>query len=178
MVLNSIIVGWPCVIAFQFLRRTSWSLNKRATTVSSRLFARKGYVTKSWKCTWNQSLWFRIAKVDFWSCVERLWKFTVSKKSRRPAQAELSFIFNLLLALQAKCWSDRGRVTIFPQRMLKSPRYSTVERRLCSRLNLLICLFPGMFGTMFSALCTGTDYETIAGWIWSREMMLKRYLTF
>ena len=50
------------------------------------------------------TLWFRIAKVYFWSCVEGLWKFTVSKKSRRPtAQAELSLIFNLLLALQAKC---------------------------------------------------------------------------
>ena len=127
---------WDCsVVVFQFLRRRCWSLNKRATTVSSRLFARKGYVTKSWKCSWSQSLWFRIAKVYFWSCVERLWKFTVSKKSRRPtAQAELSFIFNLLLALQAKCWSDRGRVTIFPQSMLKFPRYSTVattSARLC-----------------------------------------------
>ena len=77
---NIWLLQWDCsVVVFQFLRRTCWSLNKRATTVSSRLFARKGYVTKSWKCSWNQSLWFRIAKVYFWSCVERLWKFTVFK---------------------------------------------------------------------------------------------------
>ena len=159
---------WDCsVVVFQFLRRRCWSLNKRATTVSSRLFARKGYVTKSWKCSWSQSLWFRIAKVYFWSCVERLWKFTVSKKSRRPtAQAELSFIFNLLLALQAKCWSDRGRVTIFPQSMLKFPRYSTV-----ATTSAIYAWFSGMFGTMF-LICfmhRYSDYKTIAGWNWSRE---------
>ena len=159
---------WDCsVVVFQCLRRRCWSLNKRATTVSSRLFARKGYVTKSWKCSSNQSLWFRIAEVYFWSCVERLWKFTVFKKSRRPtAQAELSFIFNLLLALQAKCWSDRGRVTIFPQRMLKFPRYSTV-----ATTSAIYAWFSGMFGTMF-LICfmhRYGDYKTIAGWNWSRE---------
>ena len=137
---------WDCsVVVFQFLRRRCWSLNKRATTVSSRLFARRGYVTKSWKCGWNQSLWFVIAKVYFWSCVERPWKFTVSKKSRRPTvQAALSFIFNLLFALQAKCWLDRGTVTIFPQSMLKFARYSTVATS-----SAVYAWFPGMFGTMF-----------------------------
>ena len=46
-----------------------------------------------------------MVKVYFWSCAERLWKFTVSKNAPvvLHSQAELSFIFNLLLALQAKC---------------------------------------------------------------------------
>ena len=139
--LNIWLLRWDCsIVVFQFLRRTCWSLNKRATTVSSRLFARKGYVTKSWKCCLNQSLWFRLAKVYFWSCVERLWKFTVSKK----ATVLLHRLNCCHLALQAKCWSDRGRVTIFPQSMLKFPCYGIVVTS-----STVYAWFSIMFGTMF-----------------------------
>ena len=88
------------------------------------------------------------------------------RRTGRTAQAKLSFIFNLLLALQAKCWSDRGRVTIFPQSMLKFPRYSTV-----ATTSAIYAWFSGMFGTMF-LICfmhRYGDYKTIAGWNWSRE---------
>ena len=66
----------------------------------------------------------------------------------------------------AKCWSDRGRVTIFPQSMLKFPRYSTV-----ATTSAIYAWFSGMFGTTF-LICfmhRYGDYKTIAGWNWSRE---------
>ena len=65
---NIWLLQWDCsFVVFLFLRCTCWSLNKWTATVSSRLFGRKGYVTKSWKFGWNQSLWFCIANVYFWS---------------------------------------------------------------------------------------------------------------
>ena len=101
---------WDCsVVVFQFLRRTYWSLNMRATTVSSRLFARKGHVSKSWKCSWNQSLWFRIAKVYF--CHVPSNSGNLLCPGRAAVLVRIVVHFQFIVGMEAKCWSDRGRVT-------------------------------------------------------------------
>jgi len=81
---------------FSFVRRTCWSLNKWATTVSGRLCARTGYVTKALTFGWNQSLWFHRPFI----CRATLEFYCVKKsRCRTTAQAKLSFVFNLLLVL-------------------------------------------------------------------------------
>ena len=106
--------------------------------------------------------------LSVWSCVERL----VQTSRRCTAQAELSFIFNLLLALQAKCWSDRRRVTIFRQSTLSSRAISpssAVMLETKSSYFLQFFIPRNVRHNVFLLYAPVPIVKTIAGWNWSRE---------
>ena len=107
---------------------------------------------------------FRIANVCFWSCIERLWKFTVSKKA-----AVVLHRLNLLLALQAKCWSDSRRVTIFPQSMLSSRAISPSSAVMLETKSSYLFIPRNVRHNVFLLYAPVPIIKTIAGWNWSRE---------
>ena len=102
-------------------------------------------------------------------CRATLEIYCVQTSRRRTAQAELSFIFNLLLALQAKFWSDRRRVTIFRQSMLSSRAISPLSAVMLETKSSYLFIFRKVGQNVFLLYAPVPIIETVAGWNWSRE---------
>ena len=69
----------------------------------------------------------------------------------------------------AKCWSDRGRVTIFPQSMLSSPAISPSSAVMLETKSSYLFFPRNARHNVFLLYALVPIIKTIAGWNWSRE---------